>query len=138
MGSVIDYIDCPDCGSECHNEFFYKTGEEDIFCTKCGYSRSFYITNWGEKETSGDAEWTPDYKLEEEHGCGAYRIRQKGAIAYECGAFVGPESVEEFLRLIEEKKDELVHAEYTLFQDGVLTSKTVIDEGPAEVFNDIT
>ncbi len=40
MGSVIDYIDCPNCGNEAFSDFYYKTGEEYVGCNHCGYRRS--------------------------------------------------------------------------------------------------
>jgi len=39
MGSVISYdYSCPRCESECFDEYYYKSDEEYIFCSKCGYS----------------------------------------------------------------------------------------------------
>ena len=44
MGSVIDYTQCPNCKTEdAYTEFWYKSGEEMINCTKCGYYRSSFI-----------------------------------------------------------------------------------------------
>ena len=40
MGSVIDYIDCPNCGNEAYMDFYYKTGEEYVNCSYCGYRKS--------------------------------------------------------------------------------------------------
>jgi hypothetical protein len=40
MGSVIDYIDCPNCGNEAFSDFYYKSGEEYVMCNHCGYRRS--------------------------------------------------------------------------------------------------
>lgn len=37
MGSVVDYIDCPNCTKECFSDFYYKTGEQYIICDECGY-----------------------------------------------------------------------------------------------------
>ena len=125
MGSVIDYIECPDCGSEAYMDYYYKSGEEYINCNVCGFSRSFRIINWEDSETEG---WKPDYKLDEIHGCGAYKIKQRGAIGYECGAFTEPAAEQEILRLIEEHKGELVHAEYTTFKDGTINKVVIIQE----------
>lgn len=43
MGSVIDYIDCPNCGTEAFSDFYYKTGEEYVMCSNCGYHKSITI-----------------------------------------------------------------------------------------------
>ena len=125
MGSVIDYIECPDCGSEAYMDYYYRTGEEYINCNACGYSRAFQIIN---RESSEEEGWKPEYKLDEIHGCGAYRLRQHGAIGYECGAFTEPAAEQEFVRLIEERKGELAHAEYTTFRDGILNKTVLIQE----------
>ena len=37
MGSVIDYIECPNCKQEAFSDFYYKTGEDYINCSNCGY-----------------------------------------------------------------------------------------------------
>jgi len=38
MGSVISYIECPNCRSEeCFEDFYYKTGEVYTRCPECGY-----------------------------------------------------------------------------------------------------
>ena len=46
MGSVIDYVTCPNYGSEesyfC--EFYYKSDEEFCFCTKCGHTHDYFMT----------------------------------------------------------------------------------------------
>ena len=39
MGSVLDTIECPVCSSEASSDYYYKTGEEYIFCSHCGYKR---------------------------------------------------------------------------------------------------
>jgi hypothetical protein len=38
MGSTIDAIKCPKCKyKEASIELYYKTGDETIFCPRCGY-----------------------------------------------------------------------------------------------------
>jgi uncharacterized Zn finger protein len=36
MGSVLDYIECPNCKLEAMDDFYYKTGEEYVNCGNCG------------------------------------------------------------------------------------------------------
>jgi len=109
MGSVLDSISCPDCGSEAMIDCYYKTGEEYINCQYCGYSRKFTITNWDDKDE--ELVWTPLYKIEESHGKGAYKLRGKGAVATECGSFVIDDSEKEFIKLVENH----VHISQNLF-----------------------
>jgi Zn ribbon nucleic-acid-binding protein len=48
MGSVIDYINCPNCDSpDCVDDFYYKNNEEYVNCPDCGYHRS---THWKRNE----------------------------------------------------------------------------------------
>jgi hypothetical protein len=44
MGSVTDNMNCPRCNyDECLVDFYYKTGEEYIHCSECGYLSEYYI-----------------------------------------------------------------------------------------------
>jgi uncharacterized Zn finger protein len=45
MGSVIDYIDCPYCHNEAYRDFYYKTGEDVVICSNCGYYHSYFRDN---------------------------------------------------------------------------------------------
>jgi len=49
MGSVIDYIECPNCEQEAYSDFYYKTGEEYVNCMNCGYHHSATIKNRDKK-----------------------------------------------------------------------------------------
>jgi DNA-directed RNA polymerase subunit RPC12/RpoP len=43
MGSVLNYINCPNCDSpDCSDDFYYKNNEEYVNCPDCGYHRSVY------------------------------------------------------------------------------------------------
>ena len=141
MGSVIDYIDCPKCGNESYNEFYYKSGEEYIFCDHCGYTRKFFIDNWDDKDKKQEdalPEWVPSFKLEEVVGFGCYKIRLKEAVGMEVGTFIQPTATEDFLNTIKSCEYEIAHAEYSTFVDGVVTKHIVIQgemEAEAEKSN---
>lgn len=137
MGSVSDYIECPKCGNpEAHQEFYYKTGEESIMCLDCGYSRRFHITNWEEKEKAEKPEdWIPQFALEEGGGHGSYRLRAKGYNAYEVGSFTGPEAIDEYKQMVETRKDEIAHAQYTIVEDGTPYT-TILIMGDIESFEE--
>ena len=83
MGSVIDYINCPNCDSpDCHVDFYYKNNEEYVNCPDCGYHRSVY---WKRDEEGNlmrkdeTKEYTFDNLISEEvlidKPFGAYRIK---------------------------------------------------------------
>ena len=132
MGSVIDYIDCPRCGNEAHDEFYYKTGEEYTTCTHCGYSRKFYIDNMEELGNDSEIGTMPNYKIEEYEPNGIYRIKQKGAQFYEFGCFTKPEDAEDFVNTFNARKDELVYAMYTTYADGKVNYTVLLEEENTE------
>ena len=35
MGSVIDFIECPNCSQEAYSDFYYKSGEQYVSCSSC-------------------------------------------------------------------------------------------------------
>ena len=120
MESVTDYIECVTCGSEAYQELNLSTGEESIMCPHCGYNRRFIITG-----TENTYQF-PIFDIQESGGFGAYKVRHKDSIGHEIGSFTEPASEQEFIRLIEENKDQVEHAEYTTFIDGQLTNVILI------------
>jgi uncharacterized Zn finger protein len=62
MASVLDYIECPNCGHEAMDDFYYKTGEEYVNCSHCGYHYSATIIN---REKRLDLLTDKDWKIEE-------------------------------------------------------------------------
>ena len=130
MGAVVDYINCPKCGSEAYDEFHPSTGEEFISCGHCGYSREFYISNMDKKYDSTlvntEFPWMPEYKVEEVFGVGAYKIRAKDAVGYQIGSFIDTKGYDEFIEFVENNKDTLAHAEYTKYEDNQLQVKFLI------------
>ena len=93
MGSVIDYIECPHCGTEAYSDFYYKTGEEYVNCQNCGYhySATYKRDDDGEFVTKdGTNNYTFDNLIMEEkelkNPYGAYRIKHYDSVVYECGS----------------------------------------------------
>lgn len=123
MENAVDYIECVKCGSEAYQEFNMQTGEESILCPHCGYNRSFSITN---RDDMNNPNWLPTFDIQESGGFGAYKVRHKDSIGHEIGSFTEPASAQEFIRLIEENRDKVDHAEYTVFADGQLTNIILI------------
>ncbi len=125
MESFTDYMDCSRCGKQAYQEFILETGEESIQCPHCGYYRKFVITN---KDNMRMDEWgeLPMFSIDEGGGFGAYKVRHKNSIGHEIGSFTEPASEQEFIRLIEENRDQVEHAEYTTFVDGELVNVVLI------------
>ena len=84
MGSVLDYIQCPNCKSEAMSDYYYKTGEEYTNCGNCGYHRSAVIRN---REKRLDLLTDKDWKITElKKPYGAYRLKTYNSIATQCGS----------------------------------------------------
>ena len=93
MGSVIDYIDCPNCGKEAFSDFYYKSGEEYLNCNNCGYRKSAELKRDSDGKLitkDGTERYDFDNLIMEYHElvnpyC-AYRIKMRGEIGTACGA----------------------------------------------------
>jgi len=100
MGSVIDYIECPNCKQEAYSDFYYKTGEEYVNCNNCGYHRSATIVNRDKKLSELTEE---DWEIKElKKPYGAFRIKYYDALGYECGSLETEDDYEQLLRYINE------------------------------------
>ena len=136
MGSVIDYIECPNCKQEAYNDFYYKTGEEYVNCQNCGYhySATYKRDDEGEFVTK---DGTEDYSFENlimetkelKNPYGAYRIKYYDSVAYHCGSL---ESEEDFVKLLVNVKEQDGVELFTVsrFVDGEIKVIHVIDNGP--------
>lgn len=99
MGSVIDYIECPNCGREACSDYYYKTGEEYVHCQNCGYCRNVVIKN---KNKRLDELTEDDWEVDElKNPYGAYRIRYIGDVGYGCGSLESEKHLMEFKQHIE-------------------------------------
>jgi DNA-directed RNA polymerase subunit RPC12/RpoP len=136
MGSVIDYIECPNCGHEAYNDFYYKTGEEYVNCQNCGYHYSAtyktddegnYVTKDGTDNYEFDNLIMETKELKNPYG--AYRLKYYDSVAYECGSL---ENEQNCVELLVEVK-EMNNVEYfgiNRFVNGEIVTMDVIDNGP--------
>ena len=94
MGSVIDYIECPNCKLEAWCDFYYKTGEEYVNCHNCGYHKSVTIVN-RDKDLSELLQ--EDWKIDElKNPYGAYRLKVYHSIGTQCGSLENEEQYNNF------------------------------------------
>lgn len=105
MGSVIDYIECPNCKSEAYSDFYYKTGEEYIGCSSCGYHRSIFI-----KKESRDKLLTEltedDFQIDEvRNPYGSYLVQPKNSVARQWGTLATEEEAKHFIEQIKSNED---------------------------------
>lgn len=94
MGSVIDYIECPNCKSEAYSDYYYKTGEEYVNCNNCGYHYSATIKNRNKKLTElTESDWEVK---ELKNPYGAFRYKMVGEVATVCGSLETAEDADRF------------------------------------------
>ena len=108
MGSIIDYIECPNCKKEASDDLYYKTGEEYINCGNCGYHYSATIVNRDKKLNElTDSDWKI---IELKSPFGAYRIKTYNSVATECGS--------------------LEFCSVSRFINGEIVDEMIVDNGP--------
>jgi len=138
MGSVIDYIECPNCGHEAYSDFYYKTGEEYVNCQNCGYHYSAtykcddegkYVTKDGTDNYSFDNLIMETKELKNPYG--AYRLKYYDSVAYECGSLVDEKEYDMLVTVLTMADDrEIELFTVSRFVDGEIKVEHVIDNGP--------
>ena len=133
MGSVIDYIECPNCKEEAHSDFYYKTGEEYVNCNSCGYyySASYKRNDEGEFITK---DGTDDFSFsnlileinELKNPYGAFKIKHYDSKGFYCGSLANEEDYIELKNAVE--LDDTV--------ESILISRLINDEIKKELLID--
>jgi Zn ribbon nucleic-acid-binding protein len=127
MGSVLDFIECPNCKHEASDDFYYKTGEEYVNCGNCGYHRSATIVNRDKKLSELTEE---DWKVEElKNPYGAYRLKVYHSIATQCGSLENEEQYNELKKTIEDDM-EVEFCSVSKFINGEIVTEMIVDNGP--------
>ncbi len=131
MGSVGDYIKCPNCKMEASSDFYYKTGEEYINCPHCGYHYSAIIKN-REKLLNELTEDDWDI-LEHKTPYGYFRYKMAGEEAYTVGTLVTEEDAARFrVAMILEYQDHVEQAYISRVIDGNKEVEWVVGSGVKE------
>jgi hypothetical protein len=125
MGSIIDYIECPNCKHEAYNDFYYKTGEEYTNCGNCGYHYSCVIINREKKLNELDE---TDWKINElKNPYGAYRIKTYDATGVECGTLPTKTQFDELKQNINEKINIIEYCSVSRFIDNEIKVEYIVD-----------
>jgi len=136
MGSVQSLITCPRCKSEeCNDEFYYKTGEFNIFCPECGYSHTLYFDRDDEgkmikKDDEGDYEMSNLKTTEKiiDNPIGAYEILYRDLRA-QLGCLEDEESYTSFRSaiadMLDEDKEMIVYVEVSKLVDGEIVKEII-------------
>jgi len=138
MGSVIDYIECPNCKQEAFSDFYYKTGEEYVNCNKCGYhySSTYKRNDDGEYATK---DGTDNYNFgnlilqvnELKNPYGSYRIKYHNSEGFHCGALLNEDDYNELKRAGELNEDgDIETIQISRLIDGEIKVEMLVDNGP--------
>ena len=127
MGSVIDYIECPNCKTEAMSDFYYKTGEEYINCSNCGYHRSATIIN---RDKNLNELTDSDWNIEElKNPFGAYRLKVYHSVSTQCGSLENEEQYNELKKNIEADV-EIEYCSVSRFIDNKIVEELLINNSP--------
>ena len=131
MGSVISDIECPNCGQEAYNDYYYKSGEEYINCNNCGYHYSATIKNRDKRlDELTDDDWEI---IEIKNPYASFRIKIYDSIGYQCGSLTNEDELDKLKQQLEESIHAGVEVEYfsiSRFVNGEIVETTIIDNGP--------
>jgi Zn ribbon nucleic-acid-binding protein len=131
MGSVLDFIECPNCKHEASDDFYYKTGEEYIFCQNCGYHRSATIIN---RDKALNELTNSDWEIKEnKHPYGAYRLKVYHSIGTQCGSLENEEQYNNF-KTANEVDVEIEYCSVSRLVDGNIIVEIVIDNRDSTEF----
>lgn len=136
MGSVIDYIECPNCKEEAFSDYYYKTGEEHINCNSCGY-HYYYIIKRDEEGEMIKIDESKDFAIDNvvreekelKEPYGAYRIKYYDSVATQCGSLVNESDYGE-LRQHLSNNEFIEFASVSRLVDGQITTEVLVDNGP--------
>ena len=126
MGSVLDTMDCPNCGFEAWVEFYYKTGEEYVNCSHCGYHRSATIIS---REKRLDELTDADWEIKEaKQPYGAFRYQMAGDVAISSGTLTDEQDANHFRTAMKlEYQDHINFATITRVVDGKEVVENVVE-----------
>jgi hypothetical protein len=126
MGSVIDYIECPNCGQEAYNDFYYKTGEEYTSCNSCGYHYSHTIKNRDKRlDELTDDDWET---IEVKNPYASFQVKVYDSIGYQCGSLENEDELNKLKQSVNERDDVEL---FTISQliNGEIVETVIIDNG---------
>lgn len=136
MGSVLDTIECPHCERDATSDFYYKTGEEYIFCGNCGYNyRAEYKRNEDGELVTKDG--TDNHSFDNliletkeiKNPYGAYTIKHYGSKAMQVGTLENEDQYYE-LRGFAQTEDSVEFASVSMLVDGEILGELLVDRGP--------
>lgn len=130
MGSVLDWIECPNCKSDgCASDFYYKTGEEYLNCGDCGYHRSVTIRDESREKRLNELQQS-DWELKEVRDpWGYYRLKEKGNIGFICGTLTDENQYDQLLKAVNDNLESVEELALSRLVDGNIVKVKVVETG---------
>jgi len=132
MGSVIDYVECPNCEQETWMDFYYKTGEQYVNCNNCGYHYSATIKDRTKllNELTED-DWQVD---ELKNPYGAYRYKIENELGSIWGTLVNEDDANEFrIEMAKNTHGVIEYAAISRLVDGEIVTEILVDNGETKI-----
>lgn len=136
MGSVLDTIECPVCSSEASSDYYYKTGEEYIFCSHCGYKREMRF----ERDEDGSVctkDGTDNRHIDnlvwvdiEVKPKACFHLKHKDSIGTAMGCLENDEDIDNFRREVANSSDSIEYAAISSYDS---SSETIVLEKIIEI-----
>ena len=124
MGSLLENVECPNCGHEATSDYYYKTGEEIVLCMYCGYYKSVTIKDSNKRlEEVEDDDWQV---VEIKNPYGAYRIKYKDYAIEECGTLIAFDDFKILKSKVDEYTEEVESFVLSRYKDGEIHIKTIM------------
>jgi len=127
MGSIIEHIECPNCEHEAFSDFYYKTGEQYVNCTNCGYHYSATIKDRTKRISELEED---DYEIVcNKNPFGSYKIKTYEGVGYTCGSLKNKKQLNELKKQCEQD-DAIEYLQVSRFIDGQIKVEMLVDNGP--------
>lgn len=125
MGSVIDFIECPNCKHEATEDYYYRTGECYTFCRNCGYSHTERIKNRDKKLNELKEEDWDIVTVDKPYG--AYIIEMKDSPSNLIGTLINEEHFNEICNNVHAFIGEVKSFQINQFIDGEVRNTLILD-----------
>ena len=106
MGSVMDYVECSQCGGAMFTDYYYKSGEEYWICKRCGKHGKVELVRDEERNVIFDERGNPKYCEEDvaSFGCAKITIKGHGASLSCFNKPITEEDKQAFFKMLEDEK----------------------------------
>ena len=132
MGSVMDYVECTQCGGSMFRDFYYRTGEEYWMCKRCGKHGKVELVRDEEGKVVFDEAGKVNYKTEDVDGFGCVKIAVVGhGGSFSCfGSPITEDDKKEFFKLLEDKDVDKEHSYFSAWNAETGKVEMIYGEAP--------